>query len=203
MDLSLSRGGVQGILVPRRFRVHIVRTIDSDGAISDMAFLMERYLCLSHERSLYWLHYEDGALDGLTPKYVMRHETKRMTFAMPSDENSPQALVKQILLFVGPRHAPPSISPRPIVPSPDTFVYSGHQTEFFFIGLPPTLRRELDACDEPARKRHCVPPAFPVYCAICQEAKPYYVVYKSCGHAVCCAQCLDEFFHIDRRRFLA
>ena len=183
--------------------IHIVREIDAEGGITDLVFIMERYLCLSHERSLYWLQYDDGSIDGTTPKYVMRHESKRMTFAMPSDENSPQALVKQILLFVGPRNAPPSISPRPIFPSPDTFLYSGHQTEFFFIGLPPTLRRELDACDEPARKRHCVPPTFPVYCAICQEAKPYYLVYKSCGHAVCCTQCLDDFFHIDRRRFLA
>ena len=183
--------------------IHIVREIDSEGGITDLVFVMERYLCLSHERSLYWLRYDDGSIDGTTPKYVMVHETKRMTFAMPADESSPSALVKQILLFVGPRHLPSIIPSRPLVPTPHTFVYSGHQTEFFFIGLAPTLRRELDACAEPARKRHCVPENFPVFCPICQDAKPYYLVYKGCGHAIACTQCLDDFFHIDRRRFLA
>ena len=28
-------------------------------------------------------------------------------------------------------------------------------------------------------------------------------MYAACGHSICCSQCSDDLFHVDRRRFLA
>ena len=187
--------------------IHVARVVDSDGGVTDFAFMQERHLCLANERSLYWLRYEDGLAEGVPPRYpryVMVNETKRMTFAMPADESSSQALDKQTLLFLGPRHQPALATTRPLIPSAQTFVYSGHQRDFFFVGLPPILRRELEDCDgEPARKRLCFPPNWPSLCNICQEPRQFYLVYAACGHSICCSQCIDDLFHVDRRRFLA
>ena len=183
--------------------IHVARVVDADGGVTDFAFMQERHLCVASERSLFWLRYEDEMAEGVPPRYVMVNETKRMTFAMPADESSPQALVKQTLLFIGPRHKPAAPT-RPLIPSAQTFVYSGHQTDFFFVGLPPILRRELEDCDgEPARTRLCYPPNWPSLCNICQEPRQFYLVYAACGHSICCSQCSDDLFHVDRRRFLA
>ena len=180
--------------------LHLARTIDADGSVDDFVFVQERFAAGPYERYVSWLRDD---LDRLTPKHVLCMETKRMTFAMPSDPDSSQALVRQTILFLGPRIRPFPATTLPLAPfRSDIFIYSGHQRDFFFIGLPPILREELRDCTgEPARKKLCsLPSGWPINCAVCQEDRQFYLVHQFCGHAICCTECMESFFDVDRRR---
>jgi hypothetical protein len=182
--------------------LHLARTVDSDGCITDLVFLQERYACGVTERAISWLARDEtlGLEPHITPKHILCMETKRMTFAMPSDPDSPQALVRQTLLYLGPRCCPTPCT-LPLEPRSDIFHYSGHQRDFFFAGLSMGLRVELrETTGEAARKKLCLPAQWPTACAVCQEPRQFYVVHRHCGHAVCCTECMESFFDVDRRR---
>jgi hypothetical protein len=81
------------------------------------------------------------------------------------------------------------------------YVYSGHQSVFFFAGASPALSFELAAINdlapserERARKRICLPANLPHQCPVCLETDYFLVCYCFYGHAQCCANCMTDYF---------
>ena len=187
-------------------RLLICRTVSPCGLTSDTAFFAERLPWANTPtlRAIYFCRFDEDK-----GKMVFAHEQVRISAYATTDPDAPPNPRSTVrFLFSCPLVKPVHPAPgRVLSPCSDSFVYSGHQSSFFFAGYNATLRCELANLPlhdhERARKRIRLPPDLPAQCPVCLENGSFdYVIYAYCGHAVCCAGCMVDFFGLDRRRSL-
>ena len=187
-------------------RVLVCRSVSPAGLISEQIFLAERLPFANdpRARSIYFSRYDEER-----GKLVYVQEQVRISdFATTDPSAPPNPRRTERFLYSAPLVKPPAVAPgRVLHPDKAHYVYSGHQSVFFFAGPSPTLRFELaaigDLCHserERARKRICLPANLPVQCPCCLEDDYFFVIYAYCGHAQCCTNCMTQYFGLDNRK---
>jgi hypothetical protein len=181
-------------------RLLVCRSVSPSALVSEETFFAERLPFANdpRQRSIYLCHYSEEH-----GKLIFSQKQVSISAYATTDVDAPANPRRtERFLFSVPLVKPPSISPgRVLCADKAHFVYSGHQSVFFFAGANPSLSFELAAIDdlapserERARKRICLPANLPHACPVCLETQHFFVIYSFCGHSQCCTNCMTDYF---------
>jgi hypothetical protein len=190
-------------------KVLLQRSISAAGFVQDKIFLCERepHDHGSLARQLYFCEWSDEK-----GKFLFKSESANLGDIDPARQWRKYG--KTVFFFSAPLNKPasaPSLK-RKYAATQQIFLYSGHQSAFFWAGLAPMARQELLGCQvslgdgaegERARKLVHRTEGIEECCPICMERDQYLVIFRFCGHPVACASCFkDVLLDISFRRTL-